>query len=190
MTIGKHFTGIELLTCHPYSSLNLHFIPCASLIHFGILQAVIPMKSKMLPGRYRTCWLARHWSGDPSGLCCLPTCRSYSPASGSLVHILTECPDLIDARSRVFNLWASFLQDKPKLFQLVKNNTVTYPQLFPQLLLDCSVLPDVIVATQVHGSSILEDLFYLSRTYCFSISRQDSKLWASGTISDKNIHPK
>ena len=34
-----------------------------------------------------------------------------------------------------------------------------------QFTLDCSTLPSVILAVQEHGSSILEELFYLTRTW-------------------------
>ena len=29
----------------------------------------------MLSGRFRTCWLSRHWSGKSDGLCSLPNCQ-------------------------------------------------------------------------------------------------------------------
>ena len=38
-----------------------------------------------------------------------------------------------------------------------------------QFLLDCSVIPEVINCVQQHGSYILNDLFYVGRTWCFSI---------------------
>jgi hypothetical protein len=44
-----------------------------------------------------------------------------------------------------------------------------------QLLLDCSVIPEVIASSQSHGEQVLSDLFYFSRTWCFSVHRERMK---------------
>ena len=41
-----------------------------------------------------------------------------------------------------------------------------------QFILDCSALPTVISVTQQHGHVILDELFHLSRTWCFVMHRQ------------------
>ena len=134
------------------------------------------IQAKMLSGRYRTCWLSRHWSGDSSGICSLPTCR-LSQTPGTLSHILTECPDLSPARSRVYSLWANHLKDKQTLFPIVwKYTTQSDTPLFLQFLLDCSVLPDIISETQRNGQSVHDSLFYMTRTLCFSIHKARLKL--------------
>ena len=105
-------------------------------------------QAKMISGRYRTCQLTRHWSGDTSGNCSLPTCR-LNPVQGSLSHILIDCPDLSPARERVFALWSEYLQDKPSLLSIVTKYTTEsgHHQVVPlvpcgrplyiQFLLDC-----------------------------------------------------
>ena len=134
------------------------------------------VQAKMLSGRYRTCLLSRHWSGDSSGKCSLPTCR-LTPTPGTLSHILLECQDLSLARKRVFALWSDYLNDKPHLFPIVRSYTLeSDPPLYLQFLLDCSVLPDVICLKQSYGRSVHDSLFYLTRTLCFSLHKARLKL--------------
>ena len=33
------------------------------------------VQARMASGRYRTCWLRRHWSEDDTGMCRVPGCR-------------------------------------------------------------------------------------------------------------------
>ena len=134
------------------------------------------VQAKMLSGRYRSCWLSRHWSGDSTGMCSLPTCR-LDPTPGTLSHILTECQDLGPARQRVFSLWAEFLKDNPHLLPIVVKYTITYNTSYQlQFLLDCTVLPDVISLTQRHGPSVHDSLLYITRTYCYSLHKTRLKL--------------
>ena len=141
------------------------------------------IQAKMLSGRYRTCWLTRHWSGDSSGNCSLPTCR-LSPTPGTLPHFLLDCQDLSPARKRVFALWADYLKDKPSLFPIIRlYTTESDPQLYLQFLLDCSVLPEIVSLKQKQGRSVLESLFYMTRTLCFSLHKSRLKL-----LGKWNIH--
>ena len=120
-------------------------------------------QARMLSGRYRTCWLARYWSGDKSDSCSLPNC-SLDPTPGTHPHILVECIDLVPARQRVIELWSTYLRDKPELLQVIKCYTVEEKSSqFPQLLLDCTVLPEVITLVQQHGSSVHDSLLYLTK---------------------------
>ena len=133
-------------------------------------------QAKMLSGRYRTCWLSRHWSGDQSGACTLPTCRA-NPTPGSLHHLLTECVDLAPARLRVVSLWSKYLMDKPNLLPVIQSYTVgSNSPLFVQLLLDCTVLPEVISLVQLHGSGVHDSLLYMTRSFCFSVHKARLKL--------------
>ena len=133
-------------------------------------------QAKMLSGRYRTCLLSRHWSGDSSGCCSLPTCR-LDPTPGTLSHILAECVDLAPARQRVISLWSEYLRDNPILLPIIKLYTVgTNSSQFIQFLVDCTVLPEVITLKQLHGQSVHDSLLYLTRTFCFSIHKARLKL--------------
>ena len=133
-------------------------------------------QARMLSGRYRSCWLARHWSGDSTGLCSLPECRK-NPTPGTLTHILIECPDLTPARQRVFSLWTDFLNDKPDIFPVIRKYTLDCePSLAAQFLIDCTILPDVISLRQLKGDWVHDSLLYLTRTLCFSVHKLRLKL--------------
>ena len=136
------------------------------------------VQAKMLSGRYRTCWLSRHWSGDPTGSCTLPVCRETAPKPGTLHHIIFECPDLTAPRSRVLQLWRDHLNDKPELYSLVQLYTIDCPDPSTslQFILDCSVLPLVISQAQERDSQVLSSLFYITRTLCYSIHKARLKL--------------
>ena len=41
-----------------------------------------------------------------------------------------------------------------------------------QFLLDCSIIPAIILLRQSHGVEILSELFYLTRTWCYSLHRE------------------
>ena len=44
-------------------------------------------------------------------------------------------------------------------------------QLLMQLILDCTVIPDVIKTTQTSGTHTRDRLLYLGRTWCYNIHR-------------------
>lgn len=139
-------------------------------------------QARMLSGRYRTCWLSRHWSGDSTGKCSLPSC-SLSPTPGTLPHILTECEDLQPARQRVFSLWSDYMRDNPILLPVIRRYTIGPDATnLVQFLLDCTVLPDVILLSQLHGESVHDSLLYLTRTFCFSVHKARLKLLGKWNI--------
>ena len=75
------------------------------------------VQARMLGGRYRTCWLRRHWSGDQSGSCRIPGCTGEP---GTLLHLGTaQCQGLASAKVRALALWRNFLRDEPNLFPLI-----------------------------------------------------------------------
>ena len=73
---------------------------------------------RMLSGRYRTCWLRRHWSGESSGFCRVPGCSGNTP--GTLAHLATgDCPGLALATQEATTHWTNFLNDQPYLRPLI-----------------------------------------------------------------------
>ena len=146
-----------------------HFPLDASIYHYPSLAVC---QARMLSGRYRTCWLERHWCAtNPPGNCSLPTC-SLTPTPGTLSHILTKCKDLEPARERVLSLWAAAAQDNPTIQPiLTQYSTTTDTALFVQFLLDCTVLPEVIVQSQIEGKKFQAIFLYLTRTFCFSVHK-------------------
>ena len=139
-------------------------------------------QAKMLSGRYRTCWLSRHWSTDSSGFCSLPTCRQ-NPTPGTLEHILAECEDLQSARTRAFHHWSVYLKNNPMYIPIIlKYTTGSEKHKFIQFLLDCTVLSDVISHRQVYGSCVHDSLLYLTRTFCFSVHKARLKILGKWNI--------
>ena len=132
------------------------------------------VQAKMLSGRYRTCWLRRHWSGDPTGTCRIPGC-SGSP--GTLSHLATgQCPGLASAVVRAVALWAAFLKEHPLLFPVVKHFSLGNPEDFLAFLVDPTTRPQVITLSQKYGTIIFEHLCYLTRTWLFQMHKQRLKL--------------
>ena len=132
------------------------------------------IQARMLSGRYRTCWLRRHWSGDQSGTCQIPGC---SGEPGTLRHLATgECPGLATALVRAVALWSSFLKDNPVLFPLVQEFSLGDPDEFLAFLVDPTTRPPVITLSQTYGTTIIEQLCYMTRTWLFYMHKERLKL--------------
>ena len=136
------------------------------------------VQAKMLSGRYRTCWLRRHWSGDPTGTCKIPGCLG-SP--GTLRHLATgECPGLASAVVRAVALWTAFLREHPILFPVVQHFSLGDADHFLAFLVDPTTQPQVITLSQKYGTIILDQLCYLTRTWLFQMHKERLKqlqLW-------------
>ena len=127
------------------------------------------IQALLLSGRYRTERLCRFWSQNKAGVCLLPACKNLNISEDS-EHILLHCMSLNAERRRLEEFTTQFISDKPLLQPVI----ATY--LFSasdntrmQFLLDCSVLPLVIVAHQTHGPVVYQHLFRISRTWCRSL---------------------
>ena len=114
----------------------------------------------------RTERLRRHWTQKSEGFCVLPT---FWRSNEDLEHILVHCPSHRAAMSRVLALWADYLSSRPHLATVVGNYTSTPSPHLVQFLVDPSVLPLVISLRQEHGEEALFSIFYITRTYCYSI---------------------
>ena len=126
----------------------------------------------MLNGRYRTCWLRRHWSGDQTGQCKVPGCTGEP---GTLQHMATgECNGLNTALVRAVALWKTFLVDNPELFPVIKHYSLG--DSFLSFLLDPTTKPLVIYLTQRHGPIISEKLCYKTRTWLVFMHKERLKL--------------
>ncbi len=135
---------------------------------------------RMLSGRYRTCWLRRHWAGDESGHCRVPGCTGSMP--GTLAHMVTgECPGLASAKAAAVRHWVSFLTDNPFLLPVIQEHLTASPTQFLAFLLDPSVQPSVIAFTQKLGTSVTDKLCHMARTWLYHFHRERLKkleLWA------------
>ena len=130
-------------------------------------------QARFLSGRYRTESLARHWSKNPNGYCLLEKCRNKNMIEDT-EHILVSCRAYDECKKKLYSLWLS--TRNPVVHMLVLEAISNTKEYLVQFTLDCSTLPSVILAVQEHGSSILEELFYLTRTWCFSIHRERMRM--------------
>lgn len=128
------------------------------------------VQAKMLSGRYVTDKLARHWRENSSGICSIPGCTGQD--IGSLEHMLLFCPALSQARDRAIQLCHRVSSESDDLriilFNFLNGQTT---DIVMQFLLDCSAFPEVIKLRQNGSIQILEKLFYITRTWCYSIHR-------------------
>ena len=116
----------------------------------------------------------RHWSPqNPQGICSYPPCLENNIIESN-EHILLSCPAYTDTRVSLFLLC---LRTKhPAIHQLIASilSSKSHTKMM-QFLLDCSSLPEVIRAAQVHGDQVYNHLFYLTRSWCFSLHRDRMK---------------
>jgi hypothetical protein len=89
--------------------------------------------------------------------------------------LLVVCPTLEETRSKLrlkiidsSSISATAKHLITESFQSVKKTT--------QMMLDCSTVPSVISAKQIEGPSLLEQLYRISRGWCFSLHKTRLKL--------------
>ena len=101
-----------------------------------------------------------------------PPCSDMGLAE-SPEHILLICSAYHDTR---LNLIAAALHTRNQT-----SHTLFIKHLFSnekkmmQFLVDPSSIPEVISCAQSYGSDIYNDIFYIGRTWCFSLHRERSK---------------
>ena len=131
-------------------------------------KAVVQLR--MLSGRYRTAMVTRHWSSSRRGICPVPDCTEFE----TLEHFLILCPYYEDMRDKLKKLWLS--TTNPHILQIVSEVLTGPVSDLLQFLLDASVRPLVITLTQLLGDEILRSIFYLTRTWCYSMHRERAKM--------------
>ena len=128
-------------------------------------------QARFLSGRYRSENLVRHWSKNKEGFCYSVTCTNKVE---TVEHILIQCRAYSDCKRKLYSLWLS--STNPVVQELVLEAFTSESCYLLQFILDCSVLPSVIAATQRHGFTVLKELFHLTRTWCFTIHRERMKM--------------
>ena len=124
----------------------------------------------MVSGRYRTEKLCSHFSKDKTGFCQTPHCKGLDYFE-DLEHILADCPALEDTRTRLRSFTANYCQSLPEVQPLIDVLSSPSNPSYCQFLVDCSVLPEVIAATQTCGPQLLVHLFRITRTWCYCLHR-------------------
>ena len=131
-------------------------------------------QARMLSGQYRTNVLMSKWNTGVVRQC--QRCQSQSDES--LEHILLDCTAYTEQRWKMISLWLK--SKEPVVRNLVLEAFSSNRQYLLQFILDCSVLPTVIRARQLYGDSIIQELFYITRTWCFVIHQKRMKnVWSS-----------
>ena len=127
------------------------------------------IQALVLSGRYRTERLFRFWSSNKNGFCLLLLCNNLQLFE-DIEHFIVRCTALTEVRRRLFRYTEEYVREKPVLKQLCDAYLQpANPTLYIQFLLDCSVLPLVISAVQLHGQDVHFHLFRISRTWCRSL---------------------
>jgi hypothetical protein len=110
--------------------------------------AMATVQAQMISGRFRTEELCSNWSKNKLGVCLLS--KECSSTVENLQHILSLCTALQPTRDKMMK----FTEDYSKKFPIVKDIVLSLcdqsSPLFSQFLLDCSSLPSVIMAAQLH----------------------------------------
>ena len=129
---------------------------------FEVGKAVIV--AKLLSGRYRTDKLLKHFSPGQDGTCsiCQDNCE------GTVEHLLVECSSLSECRQQQFQALVEKHNISVTSKKIIGDFSVKPTSDFVQLLLDCSVIPEVISANQ-NDQNILPELFKFARTWCFNM---------------------
>ena len=135
--------------------------------------AMATVQAQMVSGRYRTQQLCSHWSPHTSGFCLLS--KSCSSTLEDLTHILSSCHALLPAREKLQRFTLNYIENHPIIKQIVLPLCQPSHHQFCQFILDCSVLPQVILAHQLHGNIIHHHLFLISRTWAYSLHKERLK---------------
>ena len=135
---------------------------------FEVNKAVI--QAKMLSGRYVTDKLSRHWTSNKGGLCMRPDCSGLE--IGSLEHLLIFCQALSWTWEKLVDLWLVTSKQNPEIYPIITSMWAGQDiETFTQFLLDCSCLPQVVRLQPCSGLKHVSKLFYLTRSWCYSIHR-------------------
>ena len=127
------------------------------------------MMAKMLSGRYRSCWLRRHWTQE-SGACRLPGCGQVP---GDVAHLLSgECPALQPYLATTLHHIPDMLGHHPELLNPVMLALNGDREAVTTFLLDPSTDPCVINLVQQYGQGpVLHPLFRVSRAWVWCAHR-------------------
>ena len=132
------------------------------------------LMATILSGRYRSCWLHRHWDGT-EGACRLPGC-GHIP--GDIIHIFSgSCPALSADFLTVAKKLTVSVAHLPHIVSLLTEAAARDLSAFTQfVVIDPSTDPLAIQIFQTHGHDVWDKLFYLSRSWLFHIHRPRYRL--------------
>ena len=159
----SHFRSTHLSLSSPSPLITL----CKSSRH-EIKKMTVQLR--MLSGRYRTCWLRRHWSGNISGDCEVPGCTPGTP--GTLAHIATgQCTGLTAATTAATEQWENFISLNPYLVNIFRSVSAASQDDFLAFLLNPTTHPEVLSLAHQHGKRAMEDVSFLTRSWLYEHHR-------------------
>ena len=110
-------------------------------------------QARLLSGRYRTEYLCRHWSRNRAGYCLSLSCKQQQTPE-TVEHILLDCSEYSQLRDDLVSFWHK--TSHPIVHSLATQALGSSRSYLIQFLLDCSVLPQVIAATQYFGTVVMQ----------------------------------
>ena len=124
---------------------------------------------KMLSGRYRSCWLRRHWTQE-SGGCRLPGCGQLP---GDVAHLLSgECVALQPYLANTLHNLCTMLAPQPHLMLPLMTALHGDRETVTKFFLDPSTDPSVIQLVQLYGQEpVLNPLFQAARAWVWCAHR-------------------
>ena len=125
--------------------------------------------ARMVSGRFRTEYMARHWSSNKLGYCMAETCLQ---TIGSLQHLLIDCPALSDVRQRMWTMIFDKTVQYPALFQFLLELEKSSPELQMQFFLDPTAIPAILEVWELFGQQAVDHVYYLARTYVYYLYRK------------------
>ena len=132
------------------------------------------VQAKMLSGRYRSCWLRRHWTAE-SGACRLPGC---GVVPGDVAHLVSGlCPTLQPQLQSTLRNLENLLEPYPLLLPLLSGALKSDSQTATTFILYPSTDPSVIQLCQAYGHvSVLNPLFRACRAWIWAVHRTRMRL--------------
>jgi hypothetical protein len=131
-------------------------------------------QARMASGRYKTCWLRRHWADEETGICRVPGCTGDLP--GTLLHLATgQCPGLASATAAAAAHWSSFLKVHPLLLPLIQVISSSSPEVFLSFLLGPATEAPVIALAQEQGRDVVNQLCFMTPTWLYTLHRERLK---------------
>ena len=167
---AQKLTSLKYFKFNFYSLKHPHPIfSTAGSNPFEVKKSTI--QASMLCAMYNCEDRVKHWSLDNrQGFCSAPSCVSLQ-VPGNIQHILQDCIALDDTRAKMLVYIQDCLYKFPHISHVLKEYADPHSSDFIQFILDCSSLPLVIQSYQTQGKYILNTLFKITRTFCFSMHR-------------------
>ena len=130
------------------------------------------VQARLLSGRYRSDKLISHFSPGSSPNCTICPEEVF----GTIEHLLVDCSALKDVRKQNESSLNSSSSISEQSKNIIKQYLTLSTDATVQLLLDCSVLPEVIISLQIGNKHVIEEIFRFTRNWCYSMHQRRMQL--------------